>query len=112
MSSHRLALVPLEAWSYNAPDVAVTGRKVDVGLLCEALLYYDEVALSVGNQQQFTELLGWFQERGCLDELLALFHEEALLVYEGANEAASQPVRGWSGVFGMPVQSSPEPPIG
>ena len=57
MSSHRLALVPLEAWAFSSVDVKAGGRDVDIGLLAEALIYYDSVMMSVSSQAQLATII-------------------------------------------------------
>lgn len=81
-SPHELALVPLEAWCYCAPELALQGKKIDVGLLCEALLYYDTVAVSVGNPDQFFAMLEWFQARESLEVFQSLLLDGTLIVHE------------------------------
>ncbi len=82
MSDHSKALVLLEAWPYNSPDVVDQGRSVDIGLLAEALIYYDQVYFNVGNQSQFAELLKWFLSRNLFNEFISLLRDGSLCVYE------------------------------
>ena len=82
MSDHSKALVLLEAWPYSSPDVVEQGKSVDVGLLAEALIYYDRVYFVVGNQSQFAELLNWFLSRNSFYEFLNLLSDGSLCIYE------------------------------
>jgi hypothetical protein len=82
MSDHGTALVLLEAWPYNSPDVVDQGHSVDIGLLAEALVYYDKVYFTVGNQPQFAELLNWFLSRNLFYEFLSLLRDGSLCIYE------------------------------
>lgn len=81
-SNHSLAFVPIESWAYSSPDLISTGRSLDIGLLAEALIYYDQVIVNVGTQGQFAQLLEWFVRQGRLHELLTLFTDSTLQVYE------------------------------
>lgn len=82
MSDHSRALVPISCWGYNSPELRDRGITVDIGLLAEALLYYDQVLLNVVNQPQFGELLNWFIQRNLYSQLLSLFRDETIKVYE------------------------------
>lgn len=55
---------------------------VDVGLFLEALLYFETVAINIDDHQQLTGLLRWFQEKGELEDLLALVREGTVEIYE------------------------------
>lgn len=78
MTGHSRAIVPLEAWCYNAPDVRAGGRSVDVGLMAEALLYYDTLLLNPGNTNQLAELLKWFVVQDRFGEFLSLVEDGTL----------------------------------
>lgn len=84
MSDHSLALVPIESWSYASPELKKDGRSVDIGLLAEALLYYDRIAFNVANEIQFTETIRWFWDCHHYPDLLALLSEGTLQFYEYA----------------------------
>ena len=62
MSDHTTALVPIEAWCFNSPEVRYKGNHIDVGLFAESLIYYDRILLNVGNPSQFAELIKWLVE--------------------------------------------------
>lgn len=82
MSSHTNALVPLSTWCFNAPDVKAQGRSVDIGLLAEALVYYDSVLISITTQPEFAEWLRWFVDRGLYAELLSLLRDGTIRIYD------------------------------
>jgi hypothetical protein len=82
MSDHSKALVPLESWCYNSPDVRYAGKSVDIGLLAEALIYYDQVFINVANQPQFAEFINWFVAQRKYPDLLTLFQDETIIFYE------------------------------
>lgn len=82
MSDHTLALVPVESWAYASPELLQAGRSVDVGLMTEALIYYDKILVNFSNQPQLAELITWFLQRGCFPELLALISDGTIGIYE------------------------------
>jgi len=82
VSDHSTAFVPIEAWCYNSPSLLIGGRAIDVGLLAEALLYYDKVIVNVGNQLQFRELLVWFISQGKYGDFLSLIRDGELVIYD------------------------------
>lgn len=63
MSDHTTALVPIEAWCFNSPEVRYMGKHIDVGLFAESLIYYDRILLNVGNPSQFAELINQMADR-------------------------------------------------
>ncbi len=82
MNSHATALVPIETWCYNSPRLMARGIPVDLGLLCEALLYYDSVFLHVTTQPQFAALLVWATRSGHFDQFLELVSSGAITMYD------------------------------
>lgn len=81
MSDHSRAFVPLDVDVQSSPELKEQGRRVDVGLLAEALLYYDRILFNVANPHLFTELINWFLERGFYAQLIDLLRKETLQVY-------------------------------
>jgi hypothetical protein len=84
MSDHSRALVPIDSSQFSSLDLFEQDRFVDVGLLAESLIYYDEVLVSVFNQGQFNDLIRWFLDRDLYHELIALIKERALGIYNYA----------------------------
>jgi len=82
MSNHSKALVPLESWCYNSPDIRLGGNTIDIGLLAEALIYYDQILINVTNPLQFAELVRWFVVRKNYSDLISLFDDETIKVYD------------------------------
>jgi hypothetical protein len=82
VSDHKRAIVPLEAWAFGSPDTKLAGSSIDLGLLAEALIYYDSVAVQPTNQPQFAALLSWFVKNNAFDDLRVLLQERALTIYE------------------------------
>ena len=77
-------LVPLEAWVYNSPDLLLMNKQIDLGLFSEALLYYDRIIINFGNPQQFAFFIEWFVVNNLYKELLELFDNEVLTIYDYA----------------------------
>jgi hypothetical protein len=84
MSDHTVALVPVECWTCLSPDQRYRGRLVDVGLLAEALIYYDRVLVNVTTEMGFAALARWFYERGIFDDFVALISEGTITFYHYA----------------------------
>ena len=82
MSNHSKALVPLESWSYNSPEVRYRGNSVDIGLMAEALIYYDQVLVNVATQPQLAELINWFVAQNRYPDLISLFKDETIKLYD------------------------------
>lgn len=82
MSDHTKALVPIESWCYNSPEIRADDKDVDIGLLAEALIYYDQVLVSVGNQKGFAELLEWFMHQERLSDFLAMIKHGTIRIVD------------------------------
>jgi hypothetical protein len=82
MADHSKALVPLEAWAYAGTDIAVAGRHVDLGLLAEALLYYESLYVNVATQPQLAELIAWFVNQGAYSDFLGMVKDGTLQFYD------------------------------
>ena len=82
MSNHSKALVALESWSYNSPEIRRAGKSVDVGLMAEALIYYDQVLINVATQPQLAEFINWFVAQNRYSDLLSLFNDDTIKLYD------------------------------
>ena len=82
MADHSKALVPIESWCYNSPELLHQGIPIDLGLMAEALIYYDQILLNVSNQPQFAAFLSWFIKQDKYPDLLSLFEEETIIIYD------------------------------
>jgi hypothetical protein len=82
MSNHSTALVPLESWSYNSPEIRREGKSIDIGLMAEALIYYDQLLLNITNQPQFAEFINWFVSQKKYGDLISLFQDETIKLYD------------------------------
>lgn len=58
------------------------GKSIDIGLLAEALIYYDQVLLNITNQPQLAEFVNWFVAQKKYSDLLALFQDETIKLYD------------------------------
>lgn len=82
MSNHKRAIIPVETWCYGSPDLRTSEKSLDMGLIMEGLLYYENVLLSLGSQQQLADLLQWFQEQGALEGFFKLVSDGIVEFHE------------------------------
>jgi len=82
MSNHSKALVALESWSYNSPEIRHEGKSVDIGLMAEALIYYDQVLINVATQPQLAEFINWFVAQNRYSDLLSMFKDDTIKLYD------------------------------
>jgi hypothetical protein len=59
---HRTTLLPLEVWEYSSPRLIPARKRVDLGELAEAFLYYDRV-LVIAKVEQIEDMVHWFTNR-------------------------------------------------
>lgn len=78
INKHTTVLVPLEVWSFSSPCLAKAKKHVDLGLLAESLIYYDQVLFNINTVEEFEELLEWFSSQGKLDLFFSLLRERTL----------------------------------
>lgn len=79
MADHSKTIVSLEAWAFHSPDLLKSqSEAVDIGLLAEALIYYDRVLIDPGTERHFALLMKWFKEQGKFDDLLALIADGSI----------------------------------
>lgn len=85
MSDHSRALVPVDTWLYSSPELIEQDRSVDIGLIAEALIYYEHVLVSVTNKHQFADLISWLIQQGLpFPQLVELIREDTLQIYNYA----------------------------
>ena len=82
MTNHTTAIVPLECWAFASPDLAYSGKTIDLGLFAESLIYYDRVLVNPSNPNQFAELLKWFIQQDALNDFFYLVDAQVLQIYE------------------------------
>ncbi len=82
MTDHSSAIVPIESWCYCSPEVRACGKRVDIGLFAEALIYYDRVYLNIGNQPQLAEFIKWFILQDRFEDFLSLVMDGTITIYE------------------------------
>ena len=81
MSDHTSALVPVKSWTYMSPRLRHSGKAIDFGLFCEALIYYDRVLVVSPNRWEFSQFIAWFVEQGRYGDLIALLKNDVINVY-------------------------------
>ena len=110
MSNHTTALVPIEAWCFNSPEVRYKGKHIDVGLFAESLIYYDRILLSVGNPSQFAELIKWLIENDNYQQFIDLLNEGIVKLYDFAFLTTAINKNGVFSVWNMqgPIQAQPD----
>jgi hypothetical protein len=84
MSDHTKAIVPIETWWYSSPELHERDVKVDMGLFAEALVYYDQLYVKIGNAQQLASFIEWFIKRGQHKILFSLINEDVIHFYHYA----------------------------
>jgi hypothetical protein len=84
---HDRVLVPIEVWEYNSPGL-IGRRSADLGLVAEALIYYDQVSVNPGTERQLDELVRWFVSAGRFNDLLALLEDGSLHIIHYSVTAA------------------------
>ena len=79
MSDHRAVLVPLATGNHASPVLFERGIAADTGLFAEALLYYDEVTVTVDNGIQFAAFISRLIQQGLsYEHLIALVEDGSL----------------------------------
>lgn len=73
--------VPLEPWVYHSPSERRRGKIIDVGLLAEALIYYDRVYFALTSDAQFAALVLWFRSQGLIEDFIALLNDGTIIPY-------------------------------
>lgn len=84
MSDHSKTLIPLETWCYHSPDLKYIGKSTDIGLLAEALIYYDQVLIDPGYLLNFIDLINWFIKQDKYDLFLSLIKDDIIKIYNFA----------------------------
>lgn len=84
MSKHSTTLVPIDTWCYASPELKFNGRKVDMGIFAEALLYYDEVIIAPSTPEVFLDFIIHFYKNSELDILFNLLNNGSLKIYDYA----------------------------
>jgi len=64
-----------------SPELLRSGKKIDMGLFAEALIYYERVFVIPGNEVMFIDFVSWFVKQGKYNEMLALIREGILNFY-------------------------------
>jgi hypothetical protein len=75
------AFVMLEPWFYQSPELHRARRKIDIGLVAEALVFYEQVYLGFQNAEQLVRVISWFQAQGRIADAITLLSEGSLRPY-------------------------------
>lgn len=75
------AFVQLEPWFYQSPRLLQSGKKVDIGLLAESLIYYDTVYFGLTSDEQFAAIATWFKSQGLIEDFIALLADRTLVPF-------------------------------
>jgi hypothetical protein len=89
MSDHSKALLPLESWGYHSPELRYSGKTLDLGLLSEGLIYYDSILLNITTPPQLAEFILWFQKQNKYYQLLSLFNDNTIQLYDYSFSSAA-----------------------
>jgi len=81
MPPHETAFLPIHTWTYSSPDQARQGRTIDIGLLAEALLYYEQVVIEMTDGPDLPEFVSWFDQQDRLVDLLAMLEDRTITFY-------------------------------
>jgi hypothetical protein len=82
MSNHKQTLVPISTWCYSSPELGYKGYTIDIGLMAEALIYYENVFINITNQPQFAAFVEWFIKQGKYDKFLSLVSDGTIQFYD------------------------------
>lgn len=63
----RKCFVPIESWEFASPELLLSGKHTDIGLLAEALVLFDEIVLNVQTAQNLADVLRSF--KGCFGDI-------------------------------------------
>lgn len=83
-SPHASVIVPLEAWCFHSPLLRKEGKQADLGLLAEAMIYYDNIFLQIQRPADLDALVAWFAQAGRHKDLIGLFRDGVFHVYHCA----------------------------
>lgn len=74
--------VPIETWAFASPELRLDGIVVDLGLLAEALILFDQLAVNVQTDRQFAQIVESFhRDFGTVAPLIELFESGALTLH-------------------------------
>jgi hypothetical protein len=82
LSDHTTALVPVETWAYQSPELRNVGWILDLGLIAESLIYYDRILLNVPTQPQLARLFQWLIEQESFEDFLGLVKAGEVVLYD------------------------------
>jgi len=87
------------------------GKVIDVGLLAEALIYYDRVYFAITSDEQFAALVLWFRSQGMAEELISLLRDGVLVPYYYAFVTLAGTNNGVWGVVNIQDEEQSQGPV-
>ncbi len=78
MNKHKATLIPIEPWLYHSPKLKLKGSIIDIGLMCEALIYYERIFINIdafSKHVLFNEIIKWFKSQNAYENFLELLSE-------------------------------------
>lgn len=75
------AFVPIETWLYHSPGLLRSGRLIDIGLIAEAMIFYERIYVGVTSDVQFAKVVTWFHSQGKTADLIALLKDRVVVPY-------------------------------
>jgi len=109
MSNHTKTLVPISTWCYCSPELGYEGHSIDIGLLAEALIYYENVLVNITTQPQFATLIEWFIKQGKYDKFLSLVSDGTIQFYDYSFHTAAVNKDGVMSIWNIvdPIEEQP-----
>lgn len=59
--------VPVESWALASPELLLSGKKTDVGLFAESLIFFDNIVLNIQSSHHLADILKSFKD--CFDDI-------------------------------------------
>jgi len=82
MSNHAQAIVPISTWCYCSPELGYKGFTLDIGVMAEALIYYETIFVNITDRTQFATFIDWFVKQGQYDKFLSLVSDGVIQFYD------------------------------
>ncbi|MDD3101935.1 MAG: hypothetical protein PHE59_02215 [Patescibacteria group bacterium] len=78
MNKHTTTIIPIEPWLYHSPKLKLKGSIIDIGLICESLIYYEKIFINIDILSKnflFNEIIKWFKQQDAYKDFLRLLDE-------------------------------------
>lgn len=89
----------------------MSGRTVELGLVAESLIFYDQVVVGFSNAAQFSALVSWFRRQSALSDLTALLFDGTIIPYYYAFHTLPAEKNGVWTVYNVQDQESAAEPV-